>query len=120
MSKNIITVTESEVAEAIASGAAGQYGLSAEDLAITFSPGKFSVTARVFSYGLIRIRNFSFTGNLATREGNIRLADAQISPHILKLVIPLAEMAMNSQLQKENLNVQDIQIFAGRVEIILQ
>ena len=120
MNQKTIIVTESEVAEAIASGTAGQYGFSAEDLAIKFSPGKFSVNARIFSYGLIRIRNFSFTGNLATREGNIRLVDAQISPHILKLIIPIAELAMNSQLQTENLNVQDIQIFAGRVEITLQ
>ena len=117
--QNLITITESDVASAIASGEASQYGFTAADLGIAFLPDKFTVTASSFSYGLIHIRNFSFTGNLVARNGGVKLVNTTVSPRVLKLIIPIAELAINSQLQNAHLNIQGIQILAGLVEIIL-
>jgi hypothetical protein len=119
-SQNLITITESDVANAIASGEASQYGFSAKDLAIAFSPDKFTVTASTFSYGLIHIRNFSFTGNLVTQNGEVQLVNTTVSPRVLRLIIPIAEWSIKFQLQKAHLNIQGIQIKTGRVEIILR
>jgi hypothetical protein len=119
-SQYLFKITESDVSNAIASGAASQYGFTASDLGIAFSPDKFTVTARTLSYGLIRIRNFSFTGNLVSQGGGVQLVNPTVTPRVFKLILPIAGRAINSQLQKAQLTILGIQVLTGRVEIIVQ
>lgn len=115
--RNIVIITEDDIAESIAGGAAAQQGVTAQNLKVDFANGKMRVTADRLGYGLLSLQNLDLTGRLVATNGVLGLVVESMSPRGLaaSLVPTVANQAL-AQLGAQ-WYVEEVKTLDGRVEL---
>ena len=112
-----ITITETDVARALAGGVGTQQGLTAEGMAVRFSGGKLHLTAQLLAYGPINVRDLSLDGVLVAQDGRLQLHTETITPS--NLVTALIPGLANQALAQYTVAwyVEEAQTLEGRLEV---
>jgi hypothetical protein len=114
---HLITITEADVARAVASDAAAESGLVSEELAVRFTEGKIHVTADKLAYGPIQVQNLILVGRLAAKDGRLQLETESISPRgLVSALIPTVANQALAQLASQ-WYVEEVRILDGRLEV---
>jgi hypothetical protein len=76
----VFIITESDIAQAVSSGAGAQQGLSVTNLAVKFAQDKMTVSADQLSYTMLRVSNLKLVGKLVAVDGKLQLRTESITP----------------------------------------
>ncbi len=112
-----IVVTEADITRVIESGTAEQQGLVVDGLAVRFTGGKTRVTARLLSYGPVRVENLLLIGHLVAKEGDLQFETESISPS--GIVTSMIPTLLNQAFKRygERWDIQDVRTSEGQVEL---
>ena len=112
-----ITITEADVARALASGVAAQQGLTTDGLAVRFTGGKLRLTATTLAYGPIRVRDLTLVGVLVAQQGQLQLQTETISPSglVTALIPALANQALAQYAGQWY--IEDVQTLEGQLAV---
>jgi hypothetical protein len=112
-----VIITEDDIAESIAGGAAAQQGVTAQNLKVDLANGKIRVTADRLGYGLFQLQKLDLTGRLVAQNGVLSLAVESLSPRGLaaNLVPTLANQAL-AQFGAQ-WYIEEVKTLDGRLEL---
>ncbi len=112
-----IVVTEADIVQAVASGAAGQSGLTVEGLAVRFTGGKMRLAASRLSYSFIQVSNLVIVGRLVAQDGVLRLEPESIAPSglVTSMIPTVANQALAQYAGQWY--VEEVRTLEGRIEL---
>ncbi len=115
--QHLIIITEADIAQAVASGAGAQQGVTLQNLQVRFAGGKTHITADKLGYGFINMQNLDLVGSLAAQNGVLSLAVESISPR--GLAANFVPGAVNQALAgfASQWYVEEVRTLDGRVEL---
>jgi hypothetical protein len=115
--RHLITITEADIAAAVAGGAGAQQGVTLDNLKVRFTGGKTRITADKLGYGIIKMQNLDLVGSLAAQNGVLTLAVESISPR--GLAANFVPAAVNQALANyaSQWYVEEVRTLDGRVEL---
>jgi hypothetical protein len=114
---HIIVITDSDITSAMAAGAGGDSGLTAENLAVRFNGGKTKITAGRVSYSMLSLDNLALSGQLVARDGALQMDVESVSPQgAVGAMIP---GIVNQALKRYTSQwyVEDVQTRTGQVQL---
>ena len=112
-----ITITEDDIAKAVAGGAGAQQGATVENLKVRFADGKTYITADRLGYGIIKMQNLDLVGRLVAQNGVLSLEVESIAPRGLaaNFVPGVANQALANFASQWY--VEEVRTLDGRVEL---
>jgi hypothetical protein len=115
--QHLITITEDDIARAVAGGAGAQQGVTLDNLKVRFADGKTHITADKLGYGFIKMQNLDLVGTLAAQNGVLSLAVESISPS--GLAANFIPGAVNQALANyaSQWYVEEVRTLDGRIEL---
>ncbi len=115
-----VIITESDVAQALASGAAQSNGVQVQNPAVRFTGGKTIITADQVAYGLINVQNLTITGRLVARNGQLQMDTESVSPQGLVTAMIPAVINQAFKQYTSQWYVEDVQTLEGRIELTIR
>lgn len=114
---NLFVVRESDIADAMASGAVSDQGAVIEDLEVRFRDGKINVTAARVEYGMVRVQNLAMVGRLVATNGQLKLEIESISPRgLVTALLPTVANQMLGQYASD-WYFEEVKTLDGRIEV---
>ena len=115
--QHLISITEDDIAKAVAAGAGAQQGATVENLKVRFADGKTYITADRLGYGIIKMQNLDLVGRLVAQNGVLSLAVESIAPR--GLAANFVPSAANQALANyaSQWYVEEVRTLDGRVEL---
>ncbi|MCX6029138.1 MAG: hypothetical protein NT169_07520 [Chloroflexi bacterium] len=114
---HLIFITEADVVNSVASDAARQSGLAAENLTVRFTDGKMRLTASKLTYGPVQVQNLDLVGRLVAVNGQLQLQAESIAPRgLVAMLIPTVANQALAQLASQ-WYVEEVRTLEGRLEV---
>ena len=114
---HLTTITEADVAQAVASDASKASGLVAENLAVRFTDGKMRLTASKLAYGPVQVQALDLVGRLVAVNGQLQLEAESIAPRgLVALLIPTVANQALAQFTSQ-WYVEEVRTLEGRLEV---
>jgi hypothetical protein len=114
---HIAVITEEEIRQSVATGAAEQGGAQVKGLDVRFSGGKMHLTAQQLKYGVVNVRNLEVVGRLFADQGQLQMAVESVQPGgLVGAFIPAVVNQVLGQYASR-WYVEDVQTLDGRLEL---
>ncbi len=112
-----VIITEKDIADVLASGAAQNNGVQVQNPVVRFTGGKTIITADQVGYGLINVQNLTVTGRLVARDGQLQMDTESVSPQ--GLVSSMIPTVINQSFKQYTSKwyVEDVETQEGRIEL---
>ena len=113
----LITITEVDVLNAVASGVGAQQGLTIDGLGVAFTDGRMRLTADRLNYGPADVLDLVLVGSLVAQDGRLQLQTESISPGglITSLIPAFANQALAQYTAQWY--VEEVRTLEGRLEL---
>jgi hypothetical protein len=113
----LVTITETDVLNAVAAGVGSQQGLALDGLGVKFTEGQMRLTADRLSYGPAVVLDLVLVGSLVAQDGRLQLETSSISPGglVTSLIPAFANQALAQYAAQWY--VEEVRTLDGRLEL---